>query len=181
MRPDGKGLAGTALTGALAAWFGVTVLSQHPHQIFDRFRRYDLTGLVIANWRFFAPEPAQHDFHVLHRVLTADGDQTSWSETTRIPRRRLVQALWFPDRRQDKAMFDVCNELIIYLARKDFDITTTAAYQVLRDSVELAVRGEHPVTPKGFQFVIARATGYDDTPEPEYLLVSQFVSLEEEA
>ncbi|MGQ0842298.1 hypothetical protein [Actinokineospora sp.] len=179
--PEGRGVLGPLVIAALATWFGATVASQHPLQVFDRFRRYDFTGLAIANWRFFAPEPAQHDFHVLHRVLTAADEQTPWSETTRIPRRRSVQALWFPDRRQDKAMFDVCNELIVHLGQTGTDVTATPAYLVLRDAVELAVRTEYPVRPKGFQFVIARGTGYDTDHDPDYLLVSQFVSMQESA
>ena len=127
------------LTAGLVTWFGVTVLSQHPQQAFDRFRRYDVAGLMIGNWRFFAPEPAQHDFHLLHRVLTADDEQTPWVETIEIPRRTWRQMVWFPERRQDKAIFDICVDLIGWMARPDTDLTTTPAYEVLRDLVAEAV------------------------------------------
>jgi hypothetical protein len=170
-----------AVTAGLVTWFGVTVLSQHPHPVFDRFRRFDATGLMIGNWRFFAPEPAQHDFHVLHRVLTADGRQTPWTETTRIPRRTWAQVVWFPDRRQDKAVFDICADLITYLNGSGTEVTTTPAYEVLRDFVERAVRREHPAgpPPRGFQFVVARSAGYDESHDPDYLLVSPFVPMPE--
>jgi hypothetical protein len=174
-----RGKSGDVWSGVLVAclsgWFGLTVLSQHPHPAFDRFRRFDVTGLAIGNWRFFAPEPAQHDFHILYRVLTVDGAPSAWALSAEIPERSWVQAVWFPDRRADKALFDVCHELIGHLGTA-VDLTATTAYRVLRDSVELRVRTEHPGA-KGFQFVIARSAGYDETPEPEYLLVSPFVAV----
>ncbi|MFF4779065.1 hypothetical protein ACFY05_40225 [Microtetraspora fusca] len=178
----GRGPAAALVIGGLAAWFGVTVISQHPQQIFDRFRRYDYTGLLIGNWRFFAPEPAQHDFHILHRVLTADDVQSPWAETTHIPKRTWRQMVWFPERRQDKAVFDVCAELIVSFAQPKLDITKVPAYQVLCDRVELVVREEYrsKPTPKGFQFVIARSAGYDESEDPDYLLISQFIPLQED-
>ncbi|MGW5053719.1 hypothetical protein [Actinokineospora sp. NPDC004072] len=166
----------TAITAGLAAWFGITVASQHPHPMFDRFREYDVTGLGIANWRFFAPEPAQHDLHVLHRVLGVDGVTSPWTLTAEIPERRWRQAVWFPDRRGDKALFDVCHELLQYVGRPETKITGTAAYKIVVDSVERRVRTDH-ATAKGFQFVIARSAGYDEEPDPDYLLVSPFVPL----
>ncbi len=181
-RQADRGPLTAVVIGGLAAWFGVTVLSQHPQQIFDRFRRYDYTGLLIGNWRFFAPEPAQHDFHVLHRVLLADDAQTPWVETTHIPKRIWRQMVWFPERRQDKAVFDICAELIVSMAQPGLDLTRVPAYQVLCDHVELVVRKEHRAgpTPKGFQFVIARSTGYDESNDPDYLLISQFIPLQED-
>ncbi|MFX0592853.1 hypothetical protein [Melissospora conviva] len=168
------------LTAGLVTWFGVTVLSQHPQQVFDRFRRYDVAGLMIGNWRFFAPEPAQHDFHLLHRVLTDDGEQTPWAETIEIPRRAWRQMVWFPERRQDKAVFDICADLIRWMGHPGTDITTTPAYEVLRDLVEQVVRRQHPRRGlQGFQFLIARSAGYDESQKPEYLLASPFVPLTE--
>jgi hypothetical protein len=166
----------------LGAWFVATAASQHPHRAFDRFRDYDPTGLFVPNWRFFAPEPAQHDFHVLHRVLTAEGEQTPWSESTHITPRAWRHALWFPDRRRDKAMFDVANELITLTTIPGLDLATTAPFELLRDAVELKVRAEYEgrPLPQGFQFLIARYTGHDESGEPDYLLASPFVPLAEE-
>ncbi|MGH8929679.1 MAG: hypothetical protein ACRDZO_03325 [Egibacteraceae bacterium] len=171
------------VTAGLAAWFGATAASQHPHRLFDRFRDYDPTGLFVPNWRFFAPEPAQHDFHVLHRVLTADGEQTLWNQTSQIAPRALVQAAWFPGRRREKAIFDICNELIVHMGTPGLDVTRSPAYLMLRDSVELAVRTEFAgrKLPQGFQFLIARHTGHDEEHDPDYVLVSPFVPLEEAA
>ncbi|MGW3651214.1 hypothetical protein [Streptomyces sp. NPDC000878] len=178
-----RGAVGLLVLGGLAVWFGATAASQYPHSSFERVRDRDRTGLLIPNWKFFAPEPAQHDFHVLHRVLTADGSQTSWAETTRIAPRAWAQVLWFPHRRREKALFDVCAELIMLMNKPGLDVTRFPVYRLLRDFVALAVRetydGQEP--PRGFQFLIARHTGHDQTHEPDYVFLSPFVATEEAA
>ena len=121
-----------------------------------------------------------HDFHLLHRVLRSDGEPTPWGETIRIPPRAWGHAAWHPERRRDKAMFDVCNELVTLLAIPSLDVTGTASYALLRDHVERIVRQEHrggPL-PQGFQFLIVRHTGHDEEHEPDYLLASAFEPLQ---
>jgi hypothetical protein len=174
LRPEQVACAG------FGAWFLATVASQHPHRVFDRMRDFDPTGVLVPNWRFFAPEPAQHDFHVLHRVLLADGEQTPWTETTKIAPRTWLHAVWFPDRRREKAMFDVCNELVMLMSSPGVELTATAPFELIRDLVELTVRDAYAggPPPEGFQFVVARHTGHDLTHDPEYLLASPFVPLE---
>jgi hypothetical protein len=171
-----------AASAALTGWIAVTALSQHPNRTFDRFRRRDTLGVVIPNWRFFAPEPAIHDFRVLHRYLRADGSQTGWKECTEISPRCWRHAVWFPDRRRDKGMIDACSELILALQVPGLDLTTTPAYRVLRDvvavSLAASVTGEPP---QGFQFLLLRHTGHDEEPEPEYLFASRFEALPDRA
>lgn len=178
VRTESRGALTLLLLGGLAAWLGATTAGQHPHSPFDRVRNRDRTGLLIPNWKFFAPEPAQHDFHVLHRVLTADGTQTPWEETTQITPRAWRQLLWFPHRRREKALFDVCAELITLMNRPGLEIIRFPVYRVLRDFVALAVRdacaGQEP-PPQGFQFLIARHTGHDQSHEPDYVFLSPFI------
>ncbi|MFF7638388.1 hypothetical protein ACFZB9_35345 [Kitasatospora sp. NPDC008050] len=139
--------------------------------------------MLIPNWRFFAPEPAQHDVHLLHRVRLADEAGTAWPQTNPIAERTWRQSVWFPERRRDKAMFDLCAELIPRLGPAGLDLTSVPAYRVLRDFVEVAVRREYHERelPCGYQFVIARGTGYDEEGEPEYVLVSPFHPLDADA
>ncbi|MGW7452813.1 hypothetical protein [Streptomyces sp. NPDC054787] len=177
VRAEPRGALTLLVLGGLAVWLGATTAGQHPHSGFDRVRSHDRSGLFIPNWKFFAPEPAQHDFHVLHRVLTADGTQTPWEETTRITPRASSQLLWFPQRRREKALFDVCAELITLMSKPDLDLTLFPAYRVLRDLVGLTVRDTHGghEPPQGFQFLIARHTGHDQSHEPDYVFLSPFV------
>jgi hypothetical protein len=171
------------VTAGLGLWFVVTAASQHPNTMFDRFRVYDRAGLLIPNWRFFAPEPARHDFHVLHRVLTADGIETPWEETSRFVPRSWTHAVWFPGQRRHKAIFDICHDLVRHLQLPGHDLTRSPAYLLLRDFVERTVRSEHAgrELPLGFQFTVARHTGYDVEQDPDYILVSPFVPLVEAA
>jgi hypothetical protein len=171
------------VTAGLGLWFVVTAASQHPNNLFDRLREYDKSSLLIPNWRFFAPEPARHDFHVLHRVLSVDGVETPWVETSRIAPRVWTQAFWHPGGRGHKAVFDVCHDLVRHMQTPELDLTRTPAYRVLQDFVEGTVRASYAgrQLPQGLQFTIARHTGYDQEQDPEFILVSRFVPLTEAA
>ncbi|MFI9723178.1 hypothetical protein ACIHFE_26580 [Streptomyces sp. NPDC052396] len=170
-----------AVIAAVAAWLGVTLLSQHPNRLFDRFRKHDPFGVVIPDWRFFAPEPARHDMHLLYRVLTADRERSAWAETNRIRERDWLQTVWFPERRRDKALFDLALQLIPHLGTSA-DVTALPVYRVLREFVAAAVRRDHAdgPCPRGFQFMLVRGGGYDGAEEPEYLLVSPYHPLGEQ-
>lgn len=166
-----------AVAGALTSWVLVTGLSQHPNRAFDRFRKFDRTATAIPNWRFFAPEPAVHDFRVLHRHLAGTGAASPWRETTSLHRRTAGQMLWFPDRRRDKAISDICNEVITQLNSTDIDVTRLPCYRLLRDLVGTVLAAEAPddgPPAVGFQFLVARNGGYDESIEPEYLFASPF-------
>jgi hypothetical protein len=167
-----------AVTVGLAAWFALTAASQHPNRTFDRFRRYDRSGLLIPNWRFFAPEPARHDFQVLHRVLPAEGEETPWQESRDVAPRSWAQAVWFPTHRRDKSIFDTCHELLTYM-HGGHDVLGSPGYQLITDFVEGRVRAEYAgrPQPQGFQWLVVRHTGHDEANDPDLLLVSHFVAL----
>ncbi len=174
--PNKLGSVGEQLVAVLiAGWVLVTATNQHPSRSFDRLRKYDRTGTLIPNWRFFAPEPAVHDYRVLHRVLEADGAQTPWTETNIIEERRWTQALWYPNRRQQKAVSDVCSEMTGLLQQAGDGIVHTVGYRVLRDHINRLVTTQHAgAVPQGFQFLIVSDAGYDDSEEPRYVYASRF-------
>ncbi|MDS1272267.1 hypothetical protein RIF23_18415 [Lipingzhangella sp. LS1_29] len=177
-RDDRLGIAGAAVVVAMGLWFLATASAQHPNRAFDRLRGRDPTGLLIGNWRFFAPEPAQHDFHLLYRVLLGDGAQTEWRAASWIEPRRWRQTLWFPEHRREKAVFDLVNELVAVGGNLvDNDVTHLPAYRLLRDHVHSVAAAEHAEDDppaQGFQFLIARHSGHDTSEDPDYLLVSPF-------
>lgn len=176
---DRGGLPKLLACAGLSAWFTATAASQHPHRAFDRLRHWDPTGLLVPDWRFFGPRPATHDLHVVHRVLASDGEQTRWRETTRITPRVWRHAVWFPDRRRDKAMFDICKELITLMATPSRDVTTTAPFQLLSEFVASEVRREaaNGPPPRGFQFLIVSHTGHDQAHRPHPLFASPYMPL----
>ena len=65
------------------------------------------------------------------------------------------------------------------MTRPDLDVTTTPAYEILRNRIEIKVLEDHASgpRPKGFQFLVARGTGHDEQDEPDYLLSSPFIAL----
>ena len=177
-RPDPATLA---LSGALGSWLLATTASQHPHRLFDGLRRYDITGLALPNWRFFAPEPAQHDYHVLHRVKEADGTQSAWRDTYPITPRKWAHVVFFANRRQEKGTFDVANEIIQVLGNPSLDVRRTVPYELLVNRVRRAVEEDYAASgkprPQGYQFLLARHTGHAGDEEPDYLLSSPFIPL----
>jgi hypothetical protein len=178
-RKAGRDAAAILTAAGFAAWFSVTLLTQHPQRVFDRIRVYDPSGALIPDWRFFAPEPGLYDFHVLYRVLTAEGQQTQWKLTCEISARSWTDFIWFPDRRKEKAIFDLCNELNVQMARRGTQLTRTPAYRMLSDHVRHIVQEEYrdQEPPQGFQFVVTRYAGFDETNDPEYLLASPLTEL----
>jgi hypothetical protein len=163
----------------LAGWFGVTLANQHPNRSFDLLRRYDRIGVLIPNWRFFAPIPGQHDYRLLHRVITADGQPGGWRVSVDIVPRKWHHGLWHPDRRRNKAAFDLCSAVTQFVERDSENLVDTPAFRLIRNHVAHVVRAEHregPL-PRGFQFTIAKDAGYDEAEEAEYVLVSPFVPL----
>ncbi|MGP3947278.1 hypothetical protein [Streptomyces sp. 7N604] len=158
----------------------VTLLSQHPLRTFDRLRRYDHVGLLIPNWRFFAPEPARHDFHLLFRTLSVTDEESPWKAASRIHERKWRQVVWFPGRRQEKGVFDTCNEIVGVVGKKDVKIVDTAVYRLLRDFVIRRIREEEDerhAAIKGFQFLVVQYSGHDDSEDPQYAFISPFVPL----
>lgn len=168
------------VAGGFAAWFGVTVLSQHPAKVFDRLRDFDPLEALIPNWRFFAPEPIQQDFHIFHRVVVMGEPETPWKLTSEIADRSWSHFVWFPAHRVEKGLIDICSHLHMQVSRNDKNLTDAYPYLTLRDYVRKVVLEEAAdgPTPDGFQFLVARACGFDEEQDPDYLLVSPYVSLE---
>ncbi|TYB39240.1 hypothetical protein FXF50_08330 [Micromonospora sp. AP08] len=163
----------------LGAWFVASVLTQHPQRIFDKVRRHDPTGTLLPDWRFFAPEPAQHDFVLLCRTLNADGSESAWVNVVDTSPRAWTHGFWYPARRLDKAVHDLCDQLTRQLGLLGDDGTDSPAYALMRGLVRRHVcrATAGGVSPRGFQFVIARSSGYDEREEPEYVYLSRFEPL----
>jgi hypothetical protein len=104
-------LIAVTITTFLGCWFVVSLLGQLPKTISDKVRRLDGLG-IIPHWNFFAPRPAQSDYHLLYRDQLWDGSITEWVELYRIETRSLAACIWNPKRRQNKALFDACNSLL---------------------------------------------------------------------
>ncbi|MEU6705607.1 hypothetical protein [Streptomyces wuyuanensis] len=156
-----------------AGWLTATLYSQHPNRVFDGVRRFDPSGLLLPDWRFFAPRPAAHDFHVLYRTLTADGAQSAWRPAFRIAKRRWRHTLWNPTMRVYKTLFDICSG-IAAVPPDRAELPRTPEYRLLRDFVGRHLEQDaNSSDVAGFQFVVVQYSGYAPG-EPQYLFVSPY-------
>lgn len=178
-----RSLLRTAFTGsgatariACAALVVATLTVQHPNTNFDRTSRRDKFA-VLPNWRFFAPTPAMHDFHFLYRTLREDGRTSSWKGVDVIEGRKLHQIVWFPTRRPEKAVYDICSELLPHLAGDVAAIRNAPAYDLVTAYLDGRIRREGAQDVKGFQFALTQSTGFDTVQEPELLFVSPYTPL----
>ncbi|MFF3396260.1 hypothetical protein ACFYW1_35790 [Streptomyces sp. NPDC002669] len=165
---------------ALAGWFTATVLSQHPHRVFDGLRRFDRLGL-IPNWRFFAPIPAQHDYVVLHRLVHADRSTGGWQRPSQPYERGWTSVLWSPQRRHVKSVLMVCGKLSGVVASAGVQgITENHLYRILREYVRAEI-ASYPASERenavAFQFVVVKSGGYDPGVKPKFIFSSPSVPL----
>jgi hypothetical protein len=169
-------LVSPAVAAAAAGLVLATAYASHPHQSFNRVRKTDRTEVLLPNWSFFAPHPSLHDHHVVVRTSREGEAPTPWDEVQPIPPRRWVHAVWFPDRRRDKALFDLVTQLLrLAQGLETRVLPRTVPYRVLcglaAHRVLAAGRpGDGP--PDHLQFAVVRYSGVDHSEEPEFVLVS---------
>ncbi|WP_328545145.1 hypothetical protein [Streptomyces europaeiscabiei] len=174
---------GAAWRIAGAAMLVVTVAGQHPFEQFSRFRAKDVLSLV-PNWRFFAPNPCMHDSHFLYRTVDADGGASPWHDAFATETRKPQHIVWFPTRRADKGMVDACADILPTLEFGGFEgAARTPGYRMITENLRVLIRSRGPVPEdvRGFQFALAKATGYDTRHRPSLLFVSPFVPLDPQA
>lgn len=168
--------AAMGFTTALAALAMATLAGQHPHPSFERLRKYDVFSSALPNWRFFAPVPAMHDYHVFYRTMDGNATATDWKELSQITPRSPMQVAFFPNRRREKGLFDAAAEIIRVIGDGAAAITNIPAYQLLLNySVKTATQNDPDA--HGLQFCLVQYTGHDETTEPEILFASPYVSL----
>ncbi|MDX3782687.1 hypothetical protein [Streptomyces europaeiscabiei] len=174
---------GAAWRIAGAAMLVVTVAGQHPFEQFSRFRSKDVLSLV-PNWRFFAPNPCMHDSHFLYRMVDADGNASPWHDAFTTETRKPQHIVWFPTRRADKGVVDACADILPTLEFGGFEAASrTAGYRMVTEHLRVLIRSRGPMAEeaRGFQFALARATGYDTRHRPSLVFVSPFVPLDPQA
>lgn len=158
----------------LGLWTVLILLGQHRR--FHLLHSYDSTGVWLPNWCFFAPHPARHDFRLMYRTVDIRGDLSEWEFDSAVVERCPHHMLWFPERREAKALFDVCQEFLTILGRpRESDERTTPVYRLLCSRVERRVRRTtDPIGTQAFQFALVRSAGYEDEDGgPEHLYTSR--------
>lgn len=171
-----------AVPVVLAGWFIGSVLGQHPDRSYDKVRRLDKTGtgIVIPNWRFFAPNPAMEDQHFLYRLATEDKSKhTPWREAYTIQPRKLVHAVWFPGRRIEKAVFDVASTLTHDGGANNPRMSKAkeSAQELIYEFIRRRLDPE-PGYPL-FQVMLVRYSGYDHSEDPKYDMIFDYAKVEQ--
>lgn len=153
-----------------------TLSAQHPNPLFNKAQKLDIFSAMFPNWRFFAPTPAQHDYHILYRTLNHDGETSSWRMVEVIVGRKLPQVFWFPGRRPEKAIFDIVTELVTQLDKGFSTLVKLPSYRMLCAFLRHRITDDGAEGVKGFQFTLVRATGYEES-DPEVVFVSPYTPM----
>ncbi|KPH97806.1 hypothetical protein OK074_6381 [Actinobacteria bacterium OK074] len=172
---------GAPWRAAAALMLLATLGAQHPSRLFGRTRRGSWG--TMPNWKFFAPSPATHDYHVLYRTLDAEDTTSPWHPLDVGADRTPSQLVWFPTRRSGKALFDLVAEIRSVLDLGFTAATRTPAYVILVERVRAVLdeQGRTPPYVQGFQLAIARAPGHDLRNEPEVMAVFPYTPLDPHA
>jgi hypothetical protein len=134
-----------------------------------------LDGLfLIPEWKFFAPNPARGDFHLLYRDRLADGTLTPWTEVAPGEPRRWWNIVWNPGRRGRKALFDAGVEIGQEAQLFGDGVIGSMSYLTLLCHVSTLPR---LVPPDRTQFLVLYTFGDRAGAEPMFQFVSDLHSL----
>lgn len=186
--PKLRTLIDGSIVSLFAAWLVSTLLSQHPENSLNRCRRLDnfAGNTIIPNWRFFAPNPAVEDVHVLYRFASQDFSRHSeWKECHTISPRRLWQAFWFPKRRFEKGVFDAHQSIMLGLSALGRSETEDAIQRkAIADVVAMLNNYVRTIDRGGDewcwqQLLLVRFAGHDETAKPAYDVVLNYYLIDE--
>lgn len=170
----GARVARGAMYAFFGTWFALSFLKQEPTRKLNWTDRLDPSGMLIPDWRFFAPNPGMWDNHLLYRDELDDGTTTPWREVNPSAQRFWVHILWYPDRRDEKALFDLVSAIARTTVDERFtdvrDIQVTTAYLMLINYISR--RQPHHPHAKATQFLISRSAGRDEGEPPLALFLS---------
>ncbi len=141
--------------------------------LFPRFKVYLRKRdwfLLVPEWRFFAPRPAQTDFHLLYRDRFPDGSVTEWTEVELISERGWGCVIWNPRKRRSKALFDAIIELSSLTTLLEEKLVYSTAYLALLNYISNRARS---ISPEFTQFLIILSYGSSQEKEPDIMYLSR--------
>lgn len=136
----------------------------------DIIRNLDEFAL-IPEWRFFAPNPGRHDFHLLFRDKFRDGAVGPWTEIAPIDGRRLWNVVLNAGKRKNKALLDCMRDFAKQVNGKGGPIELSIPYLTLLNYVSCIPR--NPPSQE-VQFLLMYSAGEDIEKDPEILYLSRF-------
>ena len=118
----------------LCLWTALTVGLQVPG-LRNRIRRLDVF-LLLPEYRFFAPNPIQYDYHLLYQDEFGDGSVSGWTEVCKLPDRRVLDVVWNPRKRERKALLDAVNLLSEISQVEGIYVPATTPYLLLLNKID---------------------------------------------
>jgi hypothetical protein len=133
--------------------------------------------ILVPQWNFFAPAPDVHDYHLLYRDDLGGGRISPWRALTgHLAARRFRASVWNPEKFQQKALFDVVQEMsLVSLEYEDVpaSVRLSLPYILLLQYVSAISRSRLSL---GTQFLLMRR---DPTTEAcEVVFLSEFHAVE---
>lgn len=100
---------GPIAIGMVVLWLVAT--AAHQYVPFQRvLGRLDPLKL-LPSWRFFAPNPANRDSHIVFRDIHSDGTVSGWRPVCFFPTRHILQLVWHPAKRPRKILRDAAKSI----------------------------------------------------------------------
>lgn len=162
----------------LTAWLVVSAAGQLTvpwgKRPLDRLRTLDVFGL-IPNYKFFAPRPVQHDFHLLMRTADTSGECGPWRQVAGPPERRWWHAAWNPDRRAFKILSDVMAVAYRFDEDKPRAVQTSLPYLAILNYITQAASQDPAAV--HVQFVLAISHGVLSNEDPNVVFKSDLHAL----
>ena len=92
-------------------WAVLSVIAHIPSfPVFRFLVLYELA--LIPQWNFFAPNPPKGDFVILFRDKLSAENISNWVELRKVYKNPYFCWIWNPNKRINKASFDIVSELI---------------------------------------------------------------------
>jgi len=156
----------------LGLWMLFSIAVLHPRWRLY-IRAWDIFA-VVPEWKFFAPNPAQGDFHLLYRDHLSEGTVTPWTEIHIGATRSWCCVLWNPRRRQTKALFDAVSHLNATAQAAPQTVVGSLPYLTLLLYISSMPR---LINPAFTQFLVVHSFGIFSDTEPAIVFLSELHSL----
>jgi hypothetical protein len=154
----------------LAIWFGGSILAQLDNRVAIAARRRDVFSL-LPRWTFFAG-PNFFDVHLMCRDRLPDDSLSTWQEILPADRRTLVMAIWNPEKRCRKAIFDTVDSLLqLRGADPQQSLAQTTPYRTILNYV---LSQPHDSRATATQFMVVRTRGFLTDSKPGLILRSDW-------
>src|ERR1700733_1342098 len=105
------GISGLCVLILLGSWFLITIPHQFTNRLGKRVKQLNTLG-IIPGWTFFAPTPGTTDYRFVYRDIHGQ-ERTDWMEVEWCKERRLVDAVWHPERHRTKLIVDCVSGFVL--------------------------------------------------------------------